>query len=346
MKKNILITGVGGRSIGSGILHSLLRSNSASKDKWNIHVSDADSFSWGLYMVANAVKAPLATKPDYVEFILDYVQKNNIDAILPGTEIETQVLLENKEKFTCPIIANDLALIPLMMDKFIAEQKMKELGLDFIETVPLKDWKQIKEKFGFPLIVKPTRGTGGSRGLNIVTTEKEMLDIIDSYSDNVAPCVQPYIGTEDDEYTVGILSDKDGALIDSIVLKRKLTGLSLLQSKNFENRTIAISTGYSQGYFIKDEQVSKFCEDLALKLKSKGPLNLQLRKHNGKIYVFEIHTRFSGTTTFRADVGFNEPDILLRNHLFNEKFGRLNYTYNVACIRAFEHVVVPIDKML
>lgn len=346
MKKNILITGVGGRSIGSGILHALLRSNSSSKDKWNIHVADADGFSWGLYMVSNAVKVPLAAKPEYLPFMLDYVKKNNIDAILPGTEIETEILLKNKEKFSCPIIANDLALIPLMMDKFAAEEKLKELKIDYIETAALRDWKIIEEKYGFPLIVKPTKGTGGSRGLNIVTSEKELLDIIDTYTDASAPCVQPYIGTEDDEYTVGILSDKDGNLIDSIVLKRKLIGLSLLQSKKFEDKNIAISTGYSQGYFVKDEQVSKFCEELAIKLKSKGPLNLQLRKHNGKIFVFEIHTRFSGTTTFRADVGFNEPDILLRNHLFNEKFGRLNYTYNVACIRAFEHVVVPLDKML
>jgi carbamoyl-phosphate synthase large subunit len=48
----------------------------------------------------------------------------------------------------------------------------------------------------------------------------------------------------------------------------------------------------------------------------------------------------------RADVGFNEPDILLRNYLFNENFGRLNHQTEVAVIRAFEHVVVPISEML
>ena len=48
----------------------------------------------------------------------------------------------------------------------------------------------------------------------------------------------------------------------------------------------------------------------------------------------------------RADVGFNEPDLLLRNELYNEKFDRLNYQYDVAVIRALEHIVVPINKML
>jgi carbamoyl-phosphate synthase large subunit len=31
--------------------------------------------------------------------------------------------------------------------------------------------------------------------------------------------------------------------------------------------------------------------------------------------------------------------------LFDEKFERLNYKKNVAAIRAFEHVIVPIDEM-
>jgi carbamoyl-phosphate synthase large subunit len=47
----------------------------------------------------------------------------------------------------------------------------------------------------------------------------------------------------------------------------------------------------------------------------------------------------------RADVGFNEVDLLLRNHLFEEEFDRIPYMYDVAVIRAFEHVVVPIDKL-
>ena len=342
---NILITGVGGRSVGSGILHSLLRSESSTKNKWNIHVCDADSFCWGLYLTPHSFVAPMANDPQYIPFLAEYINKNNIEAILPGTEIEAQILLQNYQKIPCKIIANDLDLMPLMMDKFLAEKKMKELGVDFIETAPLKDWKIIAEKFGFPLIVKPTKGTGGSRGLNIVLNEEELMNIFDTYTQAQAPCVQPYIGTENDEYTVGVLSDKDGNLIDSIVMKRKLTGLSLLQSKVVNDKNYAISTGYSQGFFIKDKEIQDFCEDFAGKINSKGPLNLQLRKHEGKIYIFEIHPRFSGTTTFRADVGFNEPDVLLRNHLFGETFGRLNYQYDVACIRAFEHIVVPIKDM-
>ena len=345
-KKNILITGVGGRSVGSGILHSLLRSESVSKNQWNIFVSDADTFSWGLYLTPNRIITPLANTPGYIEFMANHILQNKIDAVIPGTEIETEILLKNSRNIPCPIIANSVELIPLMMDKFLAEKKLRELNLDYIETLPLASWKTIVNKYGFPVIVKPTRGTGASRGLNLIINQEELDSILNSYDKTSYPCIQPYLGTEEGEYTVGVLSDKAGAIIDSIVLKRKLVGLSLLQSKKNKRKSFAISTGYSQGYFVKDEQIQSFCETLAMKLKSKGPLNIQLRKHENKIYVFEIHPRFSGTTTFRADVGFNEPDILLQNRLNDKKFARLNYRYDVACIRAFEHIIVPMHQML
>jgi carbamoyl-phosphate synthase large subunit len=35
--------------------------------------------------------------------------------------------------------------------------------------------------------------------------------------------------------------------------------------------------------------------------------------------VFEINPRFSGTTSLRAMVGFNEPDLLIRRHVLQEK---------------------------
>ena len=39
---------------------------------------------------------------------------------------------------------------------------------------------------------------------------------------------------------------------------------------------------------------------------------------DGEIYVFEINPRFSGTTSLRAMVGYNEPDVLIRHHVLGE----------------------------
>lgn len=346
MKKNILITAVGGRSVGSGILHALTRSSTEVANRWNIIAADADTFSWGLYKVKERTLLPFAGEPNYIDAVLAAVKKFDLHAIIPGSEAEANVLSKNKDLFYIPIITNEHEIMPLMMDKFATTLKLKELGLPVIPTYKIEDWAQALEKFEFPFIVKPTTGTGGSKGVTICASEIALKTILNNLPANSGYCIQPLIGSEEEEYTVGVLSDKTGQIIDSIVMKRKLLGLSLLDTKIVEGKKMSISTGYSQGYFIKHKKIQDFCEKLSTSIKSKGPLNIQLRIHKDEIYVFEIHPRFSGTTTMRADVGFNEPDLLLRNYLFNENFGRLNHQTEVAVIRAFEHVVVPISEML
>ena len=346
MKKNILVTAVGGRSVGSGILHSLTRSSPEVTNRWNVIAADADPFAWGLYITNQSTLLPLADSPDYIAALNKVIHKYKIDAVIPGSELESTKMASILNEIAAPVICNRAELMPLMMDKFYLAKKLKEMGFPYIETIPFQEWERAVEMYDFPFIVKPTEGTGGSRGLRLVGDKAELLSLINSISFNTAYCIQPYIGTENQEYTVGVITDKNGALIDSIVMHRKLTGLSLLESKKYNGNTFSISTGYSQGIFIKHTKIQSFCEKLANTLNSRGPLNIQLRIDKGELYVFEIHPRFSGTSTIRADIGFNEADILLRNVLYGEQFGRLPYQYDVAAIRTFEHVIVPIDKMI
>jgi len=346
VKKNILITGVGGRSIGSGILHSISRTVDDVKNRWLTIGTDANPFSWGLYIADYGEIVPEANHPEYISYINKIIEAYSVDAIIPGTQIEGQFLLGNTDKLnTVQIIANKKELYPLMMDKSHIENTLKEFGADYIETAPIANFQTIIDKYGFPIIVKPSRDSGGSRGLFIINSLEELEAIQNFLDKSSEPCVQPYIGDEKEEYTVGVLTDKNGNLIDSIVVKRELLGLSLYMSRKINNQRYSISSGYSQGYIVKNQKIQEFCEKFALFLGSIGPLNLQLRVVKDKIFVFEIHPRFSGTTPIRADAGFNEVDILLRNFLFGEKFGRLSYRFDVAAIRAFEHAIVPIEKL-
>jgi carbamoyl-phosphate synthase large subunit len=347
--KTVLVTGTGGRSVGSGILHALVRSSPEVRARWRVVAADADPFAWGLYKADAAALLPLAHAADYVPAVQRVVRDQQIDAIIPGTEVEIQVLLQHADAFApAVVIANRLELLPLMLDKFEAAGRMASLGYTSIPTVPLAEWPSIVARWGFPVIVKPTRGTGGSRGLHLARDEEELRRLLPQFDEPTKTCVQPYVGDGEQEYTVGVLSDRSGNLIDSIVMHRKLTGLSLLAAANVGDRRYAISTGYSQGFIVRFPAIQAFCEDLALRLESRGPLNIQLRldRVTKEPLVFEVHPRFSGTTPIRADVGFNEVDLLLRNALFGESFGRLEYKTNVAAIRAFEHVIVPMDQFL
>ena len=133
---------------------------------------------------------------------------------------------------------------------------------------------------------------------------------------------QEYVGTPDVEYTVGVLLDLDGNLINSIAIKRYI--LSALSNRiKVPNRSarkdlgpvLAISSGVSQGEIGRFPEVTRECEQIALALGAAGPINVQCRLVGGEVCVFEINPRFSGTTSLRAMVGYNEPDVLVRRHL-------------------------------
>jgi carbamoyl-phosphate synthase large subunit len=322
-----------------------MRADETVRSRWQTVAADADPFSWGLYVADHNALVPRATAPDYLDRIRELIEVHGLKAVIPGTESETALLAAHREELPVPVIANDSRLMSLMMDKREAETKLRELGLKFIPSYPWDRREEAVGEFGFPLFVKPARETGGSRGVHLVTCRPQLDALVPFVSAESSVIVQPYLGDAESEYTVGVLSDKSGQVIDSIVIRRKLIGLSLLDSKPYGNGNAMVSTGISQGFVVRHPQIQELCEGLAKSLSSRGPMNLQLREHDGEFYIFEIHPRFSGTTPIRASAGFNEPDILLRNYLHGEEFARLSYRENVAVIRALEHVVIPIDEM-
>ena len=327
----VLVTGTGGTGVGASVLQAM-------DTCWETVAVDAEPFSWGLYTADSGALVPFADDPDYPAAIQIAIDVYGIDAVIPGTEAETVLLADHRAELPCPVIANDAALMPLMRDKNQAQAKLAELGLPVIPSVSWKQRAHAIASFGFPLVVKPTLETSGSRGVHLVTSRAELAALEPSVTPGVV--VQPYIGDADSEYTVGVVSGHRGNVIGSIVMRRKLTGLSLLSKRG----EAAVSTGFSQGFIVDYPEMREFCEDLAKRLGSTGPLNLQLRVHDGKFHVFEIHPRFSFSTAIRASAGFSEPDMLLRDFL-GEDVKCPEYRTGVAAIRAFSHILVPVADL-
>lgn len=339
----VLVTGVGGRSFGNQILHALLLGG-----KYHVVATDADPFSFGLYQTPNRYIVPFANDPEYISAVLRIVKSEKLNAILPGTEAENLALANSRESFSalgCIIIASPVEIIRLCDDKAKINAWLEDNGFLTPRTVTVSDWRTLVAEVGFPVIGKPTRNTGGSRNVAILQDANEVEQFLAHVPNREEIIFQEYVGTHEDEYTVGVLTSKDGEIIDSIVIHRKLIGLSLGEKRVVGHATYALSTGYSQGFIIKHDFIQRTCEQLAIKLGIRGPLNIQCRLAADKLFVFEVHPRFSGTTSIRADAGFNEPDILLRNFLSNETIARLDYRYDVAAIRAFRSILVPMRDL-
>ena len=90
MNTRVLVTGVGGRSVGAGILHALMRTDADVRARWETVATDADPFSWGLYLADRQCARPASLRAEYLDRIHELIDAHEIAAILPGTEAETR----------------------------------------------------------------------------------------------------------------------------------------------------------------------------------------------------------------------------------------------------------------
>src|SRR5260370_24160687 len=190
----------------------------------------------------------------------------------------------------------------------------------------------------FPLILKPARDSGGSRNVFIAQEEDELLFFARYLLRNTdAVLIQEYVGTPEDEYTVGILSGLDGELLGSIALHRFI-GDALSTRLTVPNRTgrndlgnkLVVSSGFSHGTIQDFSEVRKKCEEMATALGSRGPLNIQCQVCGGALVPLEFNPRFSGSTSIRALADFNEPDLLIRRELLGGECPPLQFNKAVS----------------
>lgn len=341
---SVLVTGVGGRSVGHQVLHAL----SLAKTKYRLVATDIENFSFGLYLADAAYLVPRADAPEYIPAIQELVRQEQVQVILPGTEPEVRSLvsaLPSFENLKCTVIGSSLDVVHLCSNKLRLYQWLQTNEFLVPRTADAKNWRVLAKEGGFPLVGKPTEESGGSRGVAILMNEAEVEGYVADHKNSREVLLQEYVESPEEEYTVGVLISRFGELIDSIVMHRRLLGLSLGTQRRWNGKTYSLSTGYSQGNIVKYPHLQEVCERLALKIGIRGPANIQCRISPRGIMILEVHPRFSGTTSIRAEVGFNEPDTLIRNFVDGQPFGRLEYQSDVAAIRAFRSLIVPLAVM-
>jgi carbamoyl-phosphate synthase large subunit len=323
----VVITGIGGGGHGEQILKALRMANTP----YEIIGCDMSPYSKGLKEVDHPYLVPSARDPHYVDTLLRLCKKHKAKALFHGSEPELLTMSRNRNVFLeegifLPI--NPEHVIETCMSKSKTFQFLEENGFLYPQTQVVKDPDDLNEWSYIPAILKPSVGSGGSAH-TFITQSKEELRMFATYLLNSKVCpeiiVQEYKGTPDTEFTVGVLFDMNGTFLNSIAVRRDLRS-SLSCRTRVVNRTghseygqyLSVSTGISQGEIGPFREVTDPCEKIAEALGARGAINIQCRVDKGDVYVFEINPRFSGTTSIRAIVGYNEPDILIRKHLLGE----------------------------
>lgn len=318
--KKILVTGAGAL-LGQGILRSL----KFSKNSYSVVSADPDVRSTGHALADKAYVIPFAGDSSFIKRIENIIEREQIDLILIGTDVELPVFAEKKnyleKKFAVKVVVSNSKAIAIANNKWLTAEFLKENDFPYPFSALTNDKERVKElqeNVSFPFIAKPVDGAR-SKGLKTINNQTELTEVC-SYDNNLV--VQEKIGDDDGEYTTGCLVF-GGKCVAVVSLVRDLRDGNTWRA-------------YRNGDSAYDDQIALIAEKLGVE----GPANFQYRIKNNKPVVFEINCRFSGTTPLRMMYGFNEVEALVQYYLENEIVQKPSLRSGTI-LRTFSDVFVP-----
>lgn len=298
---SVLVTGVGA-IIGQGIIRSLRRSGRAIR----VVGLDRSEQSPGKFFCDAFHRKPDCSEEhrEYVTFWWNLLQRERIDLVLPGLEVDMFFVNANRllfQELGIAVAVNRQELIALSSDKWLLGESLSSAGFSKIPSAIPHSWAQAVAELGTPpLLLKPRSGNG-SRG--IVRLQDEVDFNYWTQKSDKNWMLQKIIGDDTSEFTVGVFGFGDGDSLKPLVLRRRLstTGSTL------------------EAQVVHDGDVIEISQKLTRHFRPIGPTNYQFRKHKGVPYLLEINPRFSSSNSLRTAFGFNEAKMSVDFFFFHEK---------------------------
>ena len=319
----VLVSGVGG-DVAQGVIKVLETTNLNLKVyKICVHWNS----SW-LHRDVNSFKAPLSNSEEYIDYLIQLINKLNIDIFFPCVDSEIYKIAISKkmiEKHTNVCVCVDSPeKIMVADDKYNTYNFLKQNNFHHPKTVipaKLDDIDSIIDKVGFPLIAKKRISQGSTR-INVIYTYASAR----SYIGKTEYILQEFLLSNKGEYTAGLYIGDDNKAKGICILKRELKNGSTYRAERIFNADW-------------DKQLIEIAEKLGLKY-----VNVQWREKNGCLYPFEFNGRFSGTTGIIGRV-FNAPEMFIRERILNEHINFTNTSEKFYVMRYFEEIFSTEEKM-
>lgn len=287
-----LVTGAGAL-LGQGILRALRLAGRALR----IVSADPDARAPGHWLGDLAVTVPPANDPAYLSRIEQVIERERVDVLLVGTDVELRALAAARSRLErehgVHVLVSPPETISIADDKLLTATFLAAHGFPAPRSAPASDGdavRRLADEAGLPLFVKPRQGAR-SVGTRVIETPSALVR---ACVEEPSLVVQELLPGGDGEYTAGALVF-GGACRAVVVLRRDLK----------DGNTFRAYRDASCARF--DPFVARIAEATG----TYGPCNLQFRLRGGEPVVFEINARFSGTTPVRALFGFNEVGAVL-----------------------------------
>jgi carbamoyl-phosphate synthase large subunit len=334
----VLVAGIGGASLGTELSKCLRDAGG-----YEVFGCDVSEFAYGHYDPA-LERTFLVDRDGYLEGICELCRAHGIRAVIPGGEEPLGLLAPAAATFQTlgvHVATNTPEVVAICSDKGQLCARLAELGVPVPATAWARDPRTLPA-IPFPWVVKPARGGGGSHLVALAGNLDEARAAVGAITANgLLAVVQEYLPLDEGEFSFGIVSSPTGRILGSIAMRR------LFPSKlsvTLKTKVGLISSPYGQGLIAPFPELQAQAEEIARRLDSRGPLNIQGRVVGGTLRAFEVNPRFSGSTYLRALAGFNEVDTYLRSALRGQDRSpapvRTGYY-----LRSLSEVYVPVESV-
>lgn len=308
---NILVTAIGSFS-GDSVIKSLkhMRHRVVGCDinpkNWLASAYDCDAF----YQVPLAVDTQ-----NYISRLIEICITEKIDAVLPLTDIEIDVLSEQRNEFC------HLADLFIQSDDClkIARNKRNMYLLfknDTHVNVPDTAFYKSNNRLNLPCIAKPVKGRS-SEGLKYINSQDEYESMIlrEDY------IIQEYL--EGHVFTVDYVRDIHS---NDFAIARE----ELLRTKNGAGTTVRM---------IPDSELEKIASYVGQQINVVGCVNYEFILCNGKYYLIDINPRFSAGIAFSKFAGYDFVESSMNCFLNKNILPPIKFTEQIICKRHMEEKI-------
>lgn len=310
---NILVTAIG--SFSADCVISTLKSQ-------NHKVIGCDIYPSIWHAVSkecnNVYQAPFATnEEEYISFLLEICEKEQIKCILPLTDLEIDVLNRYRGCFMDSGIAlfiQSKECLNIARDKYAMYKLLKN---DTFVNVPYSNCsEELTLDFPVPAIAKPINGRS-SEGLKRISQTDELKE----FAGTVNYIIQQNINGP--VFTVDYVRDTFG---NDFAVPRE----ELLRTKNGAGTTVRI---------VPDKLLMKTVSYIGDKLAIIGCVNIEFILNNGKYYLIDINPRFSAGVAFSNFIGYDMVISHLNAFIGKRILAPIEFNEQIICKRYKEELL-------
>ena len=325
MKKKIkvLVSGAGG-DVGQGVIKAL---NYADLDLeiYKICISEDSPF---LYLDDRSFIAPYSVSKEYIGYLINLMNRFKIDIFFPTVDSEILKIAKNKERLESEtnaiVFVDSVEKVAICDDKLLTYEFLSKHNFSTPKTIIPKSKEEVADfikEVGLPFIVKK-RWDNGARNLHIIKDINESESFL-GYEDFV---FQQYLDADNEEYTAGIYIGED----------EEVKGVCLL------NRELKCGSTYKARRVI-DKKAESYLAEVAKKLGLKY-LNIQARKVDDILYIFEFNGRLSGSTAIFSQV-LNGPVMAVKELVLKESVPKIEDKREFVAMRYYEEIYASIEEV-